>query len=102
MRLSDTQELGNFLAAFFHQDWDLDYDDDPEKVVDSYIKLSDSQQLSVFLNEIDAWLSMAKASRPDLIRASGYSFTADGYTSESWLKYLKTRVIESGKLGTSE
>ena len=86
--------LANLLGAYFHQDFDAEYDS-PEAVLDGFAAEEDAEFVRAAASEARSFA----ASGPDdellaeMRRAGiGYAFWAEGWTSKAWLEFVADRL----------
>ncbi len=92
---SELPTLGNFLGAYFHQDWMLDHDS-PEAVVDDYVRSESEATVARLRDELDALLARApeEAELSALLHDCGceYDPARDGVGYRDWLRSVRERL----------
>ncbi|WP_396910382.1 contact-dependent growth inhibition system immunity protein [Mycolicibacterium sp.] len=98
---SISTDLYQFLAAYFHQDWDLEADG-WEGIVDNYANDAPaSAPLNTLAQEIDD-LRESRA-EPDLkvflLRTVGVEYLPDPLTYKEWLGHIADRLRQHARAG---
>jgi len=95
--MSDYPQLQNFLAAYFHQDWQTEHGK-PEGVIDYYRQSESPVQVQGTVADLDRLL--AQDLDEDALAATArrlgceYDPTADGATWRAWLQRLRELLAQ--------
>ncbi|MDL5160169.1 contact-dependent growth inhibition system immunity protein [Actinomycetospora termitidis] len=90
--------LETLLLAYFHQDFDLEYDGTPEGTIDGfgqdeeveYVRRAAAEARSLAVSESD------EALRQRMTEAQvAYAYWADGWTDAAWLEFVASRLEAS-------
>lgn len=97
--MSNGKELLQLLlAGYFHQDWDLEADDDLG-VVRNFIESEGIEDKQSVLDAINEILMRGEAEVSSFLTESGceYYFAADGLTAKGWLARLRSEFSGTKK-----
>ena len=98
MESDEFQKLRHFFGAYFHQDWDLDADDEDD-VIRAYVGHARlPEDVVELLHEIDRLLAFGLSDH-DLLEALGV-LGSDYYPSgatNAWLRALRAKVLAEAK-----
>ncbi|WNZ77154.1 contact-dependent growth inhibition system immunity protein [Pseudomonas sp. P105] len=93
---TDFPELHDFLGAYFHQDWTVEYET-AEQALDVFLAESDIEDLRAVQKELNVLLSKKKNElelREYLLRELScyYSYWKAWDTGEAWLLHIVNRL----------
>ena len=89
------ENLFNFLAGYFHQDWTLE-SSSADEVIEKFIHDGDADSNHAVVREIDQLLK-TKTSESALEEAlqglgSAYNYEADGFSASGWLRHVRSKL----------
>lgn len=89
-------ELHDFLGAYFHQDWTVEYET-ADQVIDAYLNEAASEDLLMVRRELNGLLGQGKTEmvlREYLLTQLScyYCYWNDWVSGESWLGHIANRL----------
>jgi hypothetical protein len=89
------ENLSNFLAGYFHEDWTLE-SSSADEVIEKFVHDGDAETPHAVAAEIDQLLQTKKSDSElkQILRSLGsaYNFEANGFSASGWLRHIRSKL----------